>query len=121
MSCPQGVLRKGANVLAIENAEGSWFQYDGLALLAYADGKIPEKIDSLAVEDTIFFKEEKGALQQVLHVNVGGLWDGAGTLQVQAGETSFSVDARAAAFQDGVLEVCIPPVTQGRPRSRSSW
>ena len=109
---PEGVLRKGANVLTIENAEGSWFQYDGLALLAYADGKIPETIDSLAVEDTIFFKEENGTLQQVLHVNVGGLWDGAGTLQVKAGETSFSVDARTAAFKDGVLEVCIPPVTK---------
>ena len=56
---PEGVLRKGANLLAIENAEGSWFQYDGLALLAYADGKVPAKIDSLAVEDTVFFKEEK--------------------------------------------------------------
>jgi alpha-mannosidase len=109
---PEGVLRKGANLLAIENAEGSWFQYDGLALLAYADGKVPAKIDSLAVEDTIFFKEEKGALLQVLHVRVNGLWDGAGTLQVQAGETRFSVDARAAAFQDGVLEICIPPVTK---------
>ena len=87
-------------------------QYDGLALLAYADGKVPAKIDSLAVEDTIFFKEEKGSLLQVLHVNVSGLWDGAGTLQVKAGEASFSVDARAAAFQDGVLEVCIPPVTK---------
>ena len=48
----------------------------------------------------------------MLHVNVSGLWDGAGTLQVKAGETRFSVDARAAAFKDGVLEVCIPPVTK---------
>ncbi|MHB8971204.1 MAG: glycoside hydrolase family 38 N-terminal domain-containing protein [Pirellulaceae bacterium] len=114
MSCivPEGVLRKGANRLAIENADGSWFQYDGLALLAYADGKVPETIGSLAVEDTVFFKEEKGALLQVLHVHVGGLWDGEGTLNVTAGATRFRVDARAAAFKDGVLEVCLPPVTQ---------
>ena len=109
---PAGVLRKGTNVLAIENADGSWLQYDGLALLSYPDGKVPQRIDSLAVQDTIFFKEEQGSLQQVLHVNVGGLWDGSGMLHVKAGEASFSVDARAAAWKDDVLEVCIPPVTQ---------
>jgi alpha-mannosidase len=109
---PAGVLRQGANVLTIENAEGSWLQYDGLALFAYADGKVPEKIYSLAIEDTIFFKEEKGELRQVLRVGVGGLWDGAGTLHVTAGATTFTVDARTAAFKDGVLDVCIPPVTK---------
>ena len=96
----QGVLRKGANVLAIENAEGSWFQYDGLALFAYADSKIPDEIHSLTVEDTVFFKEEKGSLLQVLHVGVDGPWDGAGTLHVEVGGTCFSVDASTAAIKD---------------------
>ncbi len=109
---PTGVLRPGANSLAIENAEGSWFQYDGLALIAYADGRIPERIDSFTVADTIFFKEERGGLRQVLHAQVGGLWDGAGTLVTRVGEARQEVDARSAVFRDGVLEIGIDPVTK---------
>jgi alpha-mannosidase len=109
---PEGALRQGVNQLTIENADGSWFQYDGLALLAYADGKIPEKVDSLAVEDTVYFKRVDGELRQVLQANVGGLWGGSGTLRVEMGDRSWSVDARTAAVEDGVLEVCIPPVTE---------
>jgi len=108
---PEGAVRKGANVLAIENADGSWFQYDGLVLLAYADGKVPAQIDSLSVEDTVFFREQQGALQQVLHVNVNGIWDQEGTLQVTAGDTRFTVEGRSAVLNDGVLEIGIPPVT----------
>ncbi len=109
---PEGILRKGANQITIENAEGSWFQYDGLALLSYGGGKIPEKIDSLTVEDTVFFREVDGALQQVLRVHVGGLWDGVGTLTAQADETSLRVDTGTASFTDGVLDLCIAPVAE---------
>ena len=108
----EGVLRKGINQFVVENADGSWLQYDGLALLSYGAGKIPERIDSLAVEDTVFFKEEDGQLRQVLRVHVGGLWDGAGSLQVKAGEMVFDCDTRKATCEDGLLEICIPPVTQ---------
>jgi len=109
---PEGALRQGTNQLVIRNADGSWFQYDGILLHAYPEGKIPEKIDSLTLEDTVFFVESGGALQQVLRANVGGLWDGTGTLHVKVGDRNMTLDAQAAAFRDGVLDICIPPVTQ---------
>ncbi len=109
---PAGALHKGANLLAIENAEGSWFQYDGMALYAYADGKVPAKIESMKVEDTIFFREGKEGLEQVLHVNVNGVWDGEGELRVSANGRTDKLDARAAALRDGVLEIGIPPVAK---------
>ena len=109
---PAGVLQAGDNLLAIENFEGSWFQYDGLSLRAYPEGAIASTIDAVAVEDTVFFREENGALQQVLHVKVSGLWDGAGTLRVRAGGHRAELDARAAACAEGVLEIGIPPVAE---------
>jgi len=111
---PAGAIRAGTNAIVIASQTGSWFHYDGLRLLAYPGGSIPEDIGGLQVQDTIFFREADGGTQQVLRVVADGIWDGRGTFAINAGGKTFTVDAEAAAAGE-TFDIGIPPVEKETP------
>jgi len=83
---PPGLLRKGANEIALACTDGSWVLYDAITLLNDPEGKMPEPgVASITIMPTPFHVKVDGKVRRAIDVNIG--------LTAPAPEISLRVEA----------------------------
>lgn len=97
-------------LLSVAIVGTSWFGCGGLHPAPLWAAETPQQGLALKAQDTIFFREEGGRLQQVLHVTVAGDWEKRGTFRVETGGKSFEIDVQKATLDGDRYVIGIPPV-----------
>ena len=131
LALPADLFRKGDNQIVLACQEGSWVQYDALALLNDPAGKMPlPEVHTLTVTPTILFVREDDQLRRVVEVGVTLTAPAADvTLRVEAGgeKSEMSVDeldgfvslSREVGLPDSAepLDVKVTATVDGRSKS----
>ncbi len=71
LTLPAADFKKGRNQISLACVEGSWVQYDAIALVADPEGRLPAaEVRSIAARPTPFFVRRAGQLRRVIGVSV---------------------------------------------------
>lgn len=114
---PEGTIRKGENEIRISNGDGSWAVYDAILLERFPPGASIDRVGGLRLRDTLFFKEVNGSLQQIVRVDVEGIFHGKGTFRLRGPGFSKEYEAEPHAVEPGRYELPIPPLERPTPFS----
>jgi len=131
VALPADLFQKGDNQIVLACQEGSWVQYDALALSNDPAGKMPlPDVHTLTVTPTMFFAREDDQLRRLVDVGVTLTAPAAGvTLRVEAGgeKSDVSVDqldsfvslSREVGVPDSAepIEVTVTATVGGRSKS----